>query len=330
MPLDTGVITEVAANAEESRAPADAESFGPTVHTGTDIGQALQALRESKGLSLEEVADITRVRRAYLADIEAMRLEKLPSRPFTIGYIRAYATALDADAEAAVERFKSEEPILDEPLRGPIGVGNDRDPRMMAIAIIVILILASIVVWNIAQRAMKDSAPPSPTAPAAAAEQALASDKSGPVTLGAPLPAPVESTTPPAYETPGLAQMSADGVNHSAPGQIGVKADGELAVDPATLPQVFIAEGKIYGATAQQPSAVTLKARKSAALIVRGADGSVYFARQLAQGEAYRAPQLPGLTAEVSEPDHVQVFVRGASHGLLPAPRVALGVLAGE
>ena len=330
MPLDTGGITEVQAGAEETRMPGDVENSDPTIHSGTDIGQALRALRESRRLSLEEVADITRVRRAYLADIEAMRLDKLPSRPFTIGYIRAYATALGVDGDAAAERFKAEEPILDEPLRGPIGVGNDRDPRMMAIVIVAILLVAAIVVWNIAQRAMRDSAPPSPTAPASAAEKALAQAKGGPVTLGAPLPAPVESTTPPAYETPGLAQMSADGVNHSAPSQIGIKADGEPAVDPATLPQVFIVEGKIYGATAQQPSAVTLKARKSVSLIVRGADGSVYFARQLAQGEAYRAPQLSGITAEVSEPDHVQVFVRGASRGVLPGPKVALGVLAGE
>jgi hypothetical protein len=40
---------------------------------------------------------------------------------------------------------------------------------------------------------------------------------------------------------------------------------------------------------------VTLQAIKSASLIVRGADGSVYFARQLRAGEAYRAPQLGGL-----------------------------------
>lgn len=330
MPLDTGGVTELQADTEEPRGPIGAENSGPTIHSGADIGQALKTLRESKGLSLDDVAEITRVRRAYLADIEAMRLEKLPSRPFTIGYIRAYAAALGVEAEAAVDRFKSEEPILDEPLRGPIGVSNERDPRMMAIVIVVLLIIAAIVVWNVAQRAMRESAPPSPTAPARVAEQALANDKAGPVALGAPLPAPVESTTPPAYETPGLAEMSEDGVNHSAPGQIGVKADGEPVVDPATLPQTFVADGKVYGAPPQQPSSVTLVARKSTSLIVRGADGSVYFARQLAQGEAYRAPQLPGLTVEVSEPDHIQVFVGGASRGVLPASQAALGALAGQ
>ncbi|MBS0331840.1 MAG: helix-turn-helix domain-containing protein, partial [Proteobacteria bacterium] len=67
------------------------EANPPDLHSGPDIGSALKAVRESRRLSLETLADMTRVRRAYLADIEAMRLDRLPSRPFTIGYIRAYA-----------------------------------------------------------------------------------------------------------------------------------------------------------------------------------------------------------------------------------------------
>jgi hypothetical protein len=148
------------------------------------------------------------------------------------------------------------------------------------------------------------------------------------VTLGAPLPAPVESTTPPPYETPGLAEAGEDGVNHSAPAKLGVKADGEAAVDPATLPQAFAPNGKIYGVPPSQPSTVTLQALKSASLIVRGADGQIYFARQFAAGEAYRAPQLAGLTATVSEPDSFQVFVGGHSKGVLPAAQVSLNKLA--
>jgi hypothetical protein len=63
------------------------------------------------------------------------------------------------------------------------------------------------------------------------------------------------------------------------------------------------------------------------ALIVRGPDGSVYFARQMNRGEAYRVPQLAGLTADVSEPNAFQVFVSGQSRGTLPAPRVVLAKL---
>jgi len=326
--LDTGRVTDLQVEGSGGRGPAANQSYAPSLQAGSDIGQALKAVREFRKLSLEAVADTTRVRRAYLQAIEEMQLDKLPSRPFTIGYIRAYAEALGVDAEAAVERFKSEEPVLDEPLRAPVGVDNDRDPRLMAIVLGGIVIIAAIVLWNVAQRAMTESAPPSPTAPEKAAAKALDAQKAGPVALGAPLPAPVESTTPAPYETPGLAEAGEDGVNHSAPAAIGAKPEGTVPVDVATLPATFAAKGKVYGAAPSQPSIITLQALKSASLIVRGADGSVYFARQLAIGEAYRAPQLAGLSVETSEPDSVQVFVAGRSKGVLPAAKAALGALA--
>jgi transcriptional regulator with XRE-family HTH domain len=297
----------------------------PSIHSGADIGQALKAVRERKKLSIEEVADITRVRRAYLADIEAMRLDKLPSRPFTIGYIRAYAEALGLDGEAAVDRFKSDEPDLGEPLRAPVGVTQAGDPRVVAIVAGVVVTLFAIILWNIAQRAMTANAPPSPTAPAKATAAALAAQKPGAVSLGMPLPAPVESTIPPPYETPGLPTTNADGTVTRAPSTSGLTVEAPPPIELAKLSPVFVPNGKIYGA----PTAtVTLQALKPASLIVRGADGSIYFARQFAAGEAYRAPDIAGLTATVSQPASFQVFVGGQSKGVLPAVQVSLGRLA--
>jgi cytoskeletal protein RodZ len=311
----------------------DSDDFEiPPVQSGADIGQALREMRERKKLSLEEVADITRVRRAYLADIEAMRLDKLPSRPFTIGYIRAYAEALGLDGEAAVERFKSEEPDLGEPLRAPVGVIETGDPRVVAIVAGIVVMLAAIVLWNVAQRAMTANAPPSPTAPPKATAEALAAQKAGPFTLGPPLPAPVESTIPPPYETPGLPSLNPDATattTHTSTGATsGLTPEPLTPEELARLSPVFVANGKIYGVAAPQPSAVTLQALKSASLIVRGADGSIYFARQFAAGEAYRAPELAGLTATVSVPASFQVFVHGQSKGVLPAAQVSLNNLA--
>jgi cytoskeletal protein RodZ len=294
-----------------------------------DIGLALKAVRERRKLTLEAVAELTRVRRQYLADIEAMRLDRLPSRPFTMGYIRAYAEALGLDGEAAVERFKAEEPILDEPLRAPVGVAPTADPRVAALVVGVVVLLVAIVLWNIAQRAMLANAPPPQTASAQATVNALAAQKSGPVELGAPLPAPVESTVPPPYETPGMPILNPDGT-FTKPASVAKAGlpDEAVTVDPKTLSPVFVPQGKIYGAVAPQPSTVTLQALKSASLIVRGQDGQIYFARQFAPGEAYRAPQLEGLTATVSAPASFQVFVNNASKGVLPAAQVSLGKLA--
>lgn len=324
MPLDTGGMSDL------SPSYGAAESERPGLRSGADIGQALRTVREHQGRDLEELAETTRVRRAYLEAIEAMRLDQLPSRPFTIGYIRAYAEALGLDGDAAVERFKADEPILDEPLKAPLGVQDERDPRLTALMIGALIIIAAIFMWNIAQRAMSEAAPPPPTAPEIAAARALEQVKTGPVQLGAPLPPPVESTTPTPYETPGLAEgvVTADGK---------ITLDGrpkaldhlvEIPTDEQLTP-TFKPAGAIYGAAANQPSAVTIQALKSSSLVVHGADGSVYFARQLAKGEAYRAPQIGGLTFEVATPQAFQLFVAGQSKGVLPATQTSVSALAG-
>jgi hypothetical protein len=73
---------------------------------------------------------------------------------------------------------------------------------------------------------------------------------------------------------------------------------------------------------------VTVQALKPGSLILRGADGSVYFARQLSKGEAARIPQLGGLTIDVSNANDFQVFIYGQSHGVLPAAQVLASKLA--
>jgi hypothetical protein len=153
-------------------------------------------------------------------------------------------------------------------------------------------------------------------------EKALANTTAGPVALGAPLPAPVESTTPPPYQTPGLDKA--------------VNAEGQPLAPPVAaqplpevmLPPTFTPKGQVYGAPAAQGS-IVLQALKPAFLVIRGGDGSIYFARQLNEGEAYRAPAIGGLTVDVSEPDAFQVFAYGHSKGQLPQPLTDVGKLAG-
>lgn len=290
------------------------------------LGEALKAVREAQGLTLVDVADRTRVRRVYLEAIEEMRLDALPSRPFTMGYIRAYADCLGLEPDLAIERFKSDEPVLDEALRAPVGMIEERDPRVAAFLIGALVIIAAIVLWNVAQRAMMAAAPPPPLAPEAQTAKALAQIKGGVMELGYPLPAPVESTTPPPYETPGLAAatgLKTDPTAPATPTPPATRLGEPPPVDLASLPPTFRPQGRVYDSgNPNQPSVVTVQAIKAGALIVRGPDGSVYFARQLAKGEAYRVPQLAGLTLDVSAPHDFQVFIAGQSRGVLPAQQV--------
>ena len=315
-------------------AVADVATDAPIQDEPADIGAALKAAREARGLSLREVAEATRIRQSYVEALEAMRLDELPSRPFTIGYVRAYAALLGMDVDAAVARFKTDAPDENAELREPVGVRRERDPRLALIFAAGMLVVGAILLWNVAQRAIAKDAPPAQIAPAAASTQVQAHANNSQVALGAPLPAPVESTTPEPYKTPGLDDAAANGGSvDAAKAAAKARAEAEAKagiVDPAHQIQVgalFKPRGAMLGAAQGEGSGVVLQARKPATLVVRGVDGQVYFARALTAGDAYRAPRTPGLIADVSDPMVFEVYYGGALVSHLPSASTALGKL---
>ena len=315
MPLDASGVTPIfARKSAEERARAEA----PTLEYGPDIGVALRAAREHRGMTIQDVADETRIRRAYIGAIEDMRLDQLPSRPFTIGYVRSYAELMGFEPGAAIARFKEASPDPDTGLREPIGVTQDRDPRLGMIGMAGAVILASIITWNVAQRAINADAPPASAAPDI--EMLAPVGPAGPVSLGAPLPAPTESTTPQLYLTPGLEAPAIAAFDLTRPGVVPTLA-GQPPAAALPMSPNFVPRGAIYGA---QPnvSVVTLQARKPGLLVVRGADGAVYYARQLNPGEAYRAPVVKGLTFEAADPAAFDVYVQGRARGQLTGSQV--------
>src|SRR5690349_16067719 len=200
MPLDSSGVTHLFNRTADGEPVTSRER--PTLDYGPDIGVALRNAREHRGMSIQDVADETRIRRAYIGAIEDMRLDQLPSRPFTIGYVKSYAELMGFEPGAAISRFKESSPDPDGALRAPVGVPQERDPRLGLIAVAGAVILAAIITWNVAQRPLSDDAQPPSTAP----EIQVAAPKgpAGPLALGTPLPAPTESTTPQLYLTPGL------------------------------------------------------------------------------------------------------------------------------
>jgi len=345
MPLDMGNVrrlhlvadadADVATDAHAApAADASVVVLHPSLDDGADIGAALRSARIARGLSAQDVAEATRIRQGYIEALEEMRVEDLPSRPFTIGYVRAYASLLGLDPEAAVARFKSDAPDEGGELRAPVGVRRERDPRLAMIFAGGVLVVGAILLWNVAQRAMAKDEPPAQVAPAATSAQVQAHASNSQVALGAPLPAPVESTTPEPYKTPGLDDAAANGGSVDA-AKAAAKARAEAdaragIVDPSLQVNVgapFKPKGAVMGAGPAEGSGVILQARKAATLVVRGGDGQVYFARALAAGEAYRAPRTAGLIADVSDPAVFEVYGNGLLTGRLPSNSTALSKL---
>jgi cytoskeletal protein RodZ len=300
----------------------------PTLDDGEHIGVALQYIREFYGLSIEDLVRATRIRRHYLQSIEVLRLDQLPSRPFTIGYVRAYAVALGQDGERAVARFRHDAPDPNEPLRAPVGVRREGDPRLTLVAVSCVVVVGGILVWNLVERARSAGAPRPPAVAAAAAKTSAApAPQQGPVTLGAPLPPPQESTTPQPYVTPGLEGQMSDGdaVASGAAADMQATAAGAEQALPVGAP--FEAKGEVFG-DPKLADAVILQARKPVSITLRRPDGSIAQARFLAEGQALRAPAVKGWMVEVPVPAALDVYVGGVLKGPLAVSPTSVADLA--
>ena len=71
------------------------------------FGEALRRERERQGISLETVAEATKIRKHYLNALEQENFEVLPPRVYATGFVGTYARYLKLDPEAVVEQFKS-------------------------------------------------------------------------------------------------------------------------------------------------------------------------------------------------------------------------------
>lgn len=72
---------------------------------GTVNGAALRALREHRGLSIDQIAALSKVGGRFLRALEEDRHEVLPGRVFARGFLIEYARALRVSESELVERY---------------------------------------------------------------------------------------------------------------------------------------------------------------------------------------------------------------------------------
>jgi len=318
MALDTG------ASPEELKAHPDWKDVVPSVTEAPTLGEGLRVAREHTGRSLAELSSLTRVPSRYLTALEQNDFSTLPNRVFSIGYVRAYAGALGLDEQLAVERFKRESPDPSVPLQAPVGVAFEEvrrySPRLIAAGLALVI---AVVGWNVFQRVSLLRAP-QPSDLAAVPESwtlGAVPGQSNALRLTAPRPAPPDQTIPALYITPGL-EAELTGLDPASPEAAAAAAAGAPPVQRAFNPR-----GAIYGASANA-SQVVIQARKAASLVVTMTDGRVLFARQLAAGDAWRAPA--GVAAVVDVSSHFadfDIYLNGEHGGTLTAEKTPLSQL---
>ncbi len=76
----------------------------------SELGLRLKQARESKGYTLEELQEITKIQKRYLLAIEEGRLETLPGQFYTRAFIKSYAEAVGISSEILFEEYTNEFP----------------------------------------------------------------------------------------------------------------------------------------------------------------------------------------------------------------------------
>ncbi len=276
------------------------------------LGDGFRNLRQSQGRSIAELSSVTRIHTKYLRAMEENDFALLPSRVFAIGYARGYALALGLDDQTAVERFKRESPDGTVPLQAPTGIAFEDVRRHSPLLVgSVAVVIVAVIGWNVFQRISQARAPQPVTIEALPDNWAQRDPATRDiVVLGVPQPPPPDQTTPGLYITPGL-EAELTGVDPADPAAI--------AAALATAPPVqaaFNPRGPVFGASAAT-SQVILQARKPASLVVTRSDGRVLFARQLALGEAWRAPAGVSAIVDVSDTTAFDIYLNGEYGGRL-------------
>jgi cytoskeleton protein RodZ len=120
-----------------------------------EVGQTLREARTARGIELEEVERITKIRVRYLRAMEEDRWELLPGAAYARGFLATYARYLELDDRALVAEYRrlhegdaEAQPVPDEmlPRRGVVKAPLIR-PRVGLIAgLIAALALGAVIV----------------------------------------------------------------------------------------------------------------------------------------------------------------------------------------
>ncbi len=85
------------------------------------VGSLLKGEREKRGFNLDQLSQVTRLRKHYIEALEDENWDNLPSPVYVKGFIRAYAQGLGFDAKEAISLYESIAPVekeIPKPLTG--------------------------------------------------------------------------------------------------------------------------------------------------------------------------------------------------------------------
>jgi cytoskeleton protein RodZ len=111
------------------------------------IGAILKAEREKSGLSHDQVAQITKLRRHYVEALENEEWDNLPAPVFVKGFIRSYAQALGLDETKIFDLYKKIGPVGEAPPTPLVVPKKSKKSRVVIIILLLVAAAAIISLW---------------------------------------------------------------------------------------------------------------------------------------------------------------------------------------
>lgn len=200
----------------------------------TSFGEKLQREREMRGVTLEEIAEATKIGTRNLRALETNDFDKLPGGIFNKGFVRAYARYLGIDEEQAVADYLAASGQAEAPATGPLPdlpptvklTVRRRPSPWRLVALGVLLLAAAYLGWRAySQRyasaddsavptaspaATETKASPAPATSAATDTSSPAGTTAGPSAAGAATPAPAVTPPPAPAESATAAGFTLD------------------------------------------------------------------------------------------------------------------------
>jgi len=92
------------------------------------IGQKLRNARESKGFSLGQIYDRTKIPTNHLESIENGRFDDLPEQVYVVGFIKRYGDCLGLNGQNLVDEYRKQVELMSEEnsKKGIFGIKNNK------------------------------------------------------------------------------------------------------------------------------------------------------------------------------------------------------------
>ncbi|GER68977.1 XRE family transcriptional regulator [Weizmannia acidilactici] len=79
----------------------------------TELGNRLKEVRKEKGISLDDLQEMTKIQKRYLKNIEEGKYDSMPGKFYVRAFIKQYAEAVGLQPEELFEEFKNEIPSIE-------------------------------------------------------------------------------------------------------------------------------------------------------------------------------------------------------------------------